>query len=233
MESADVLQCSHLQTAVGCSTPDICIPGWSTIVEMYLLLTEIVLLLCSFCRAFATRAMVSGRSSDRDQADPFYAPSRSVRLCDFVPNIQVAMELRALRPSTELVKTMSDRDSQGIRIVTPDVHVKCVFHGFLFHEMGEEESSFVATGELDYLRGDWPQILLALVTRYRQNLQRKRKECEEWFGCTQSGNCEHCGKFLLTDFKKHISFCHLELVWICCYLVMWCPMWRTVVTVIG
>ena len=107
---------------------------------MYLLLTEIVLLLCSFCRAFATRAMVSGRSPDRDQADPFYAPSRSVRLCDFVPNIQDAMELRALRPSAELVKTMSDRDSQGIQIVTPDVHVECGFHGFLFREMGEEES---------------------------------------------------------------------------------------------
>ena len=36
-----------------------------------------------------------------------------------------------------------------------------------------------------------------------------QKECEERFGCTQSGNCEHCGKLLLTDFEKHISFCHL------------------------
>ena len=27
MESADVPQCRHLQTAVGCSMPDICIPG--------------------------------------------------------------------------------------------------------------------------------------------------------------------------------------------------------------
>ena len=75
---------------------------------------------------------MSGRSPDRDQADPFYVPSRSVRLCDFVPDIQDAMELRALRPSAELVKTMSVRDSQSIRIVTPDVHVECGFHGILF-----------------------------------------------------------------------------------------------------
>ena len=64
------------------------------------------------------------------------------------------------------------------------------------------------------------------MTRYRQNLERKRNECKEWFGCTQSGNCKHCGKYILTDFEKHISFCHLELAWLCCCLVMWCMMWR-------
>ena len=48
-----------------------------------------------------------GRSPDRDQADPSYAPFRLERLYDFAPDIQDAMELRALGPSAELVKTMS------------------------------------------------------------------------------------------------------------------------------
>ena len=96
-----------------------------------------------------------------------------------MPDIQDAMELRALRPSAELVKTMFVRDGQSIRIVTPDDHVECGFHIILFHEMREEESSFVATSELDYLRGDQPRVLLTLMTRYRQNLERKQKECKK------------------------------------------------------
>ena len=119
------------------------------------------------------RDIVSGRSPDRDQADPSNSPSRSVQLYDFTPDIQDAMELRALGPSAELVKTMSVRDSQSVWIVTPDDHVECGFHGILFHEMREEESPFVATSKLDYIRGDWPRVLLALMTRYRQNLECK------------------------------------------------------------
>ena len=66
----------HLGTTDRRITPDICSPGWSARVEIYLLLLrEIVLLLCSFCRAFATRAMASDRSPDMDQAGPSYAPS--------------------------------------------------------------------------------------------------------------------------------------------------------------
>ena len=84
----------------------------------------------------------------------------------------------------------------------------------------------MATGELHHLRGDWPRVLLVLLIRYLQNLERKEIECNERFGCTQSGNCKHCGKYILTDFEKHISFCHLELAWLCCCLVMWCMMWR-------
>ena len=256
LESVDVPQCRHLQAAVGCNTPDICISGWSTRVEMYLLLREIVLLLCAFCRAFATRAMVSDRLPCMDQVGPSYAPDTicisifprlhrrrvsallpgtffcptlditSEKLCDFVPNTQDAMELRAIRPTADLVNTMAARDSQSIRLVTPEVHVECGFHRFLLHEMGEEESSFVVKSTLDSLRGNWPQIWLSLMTRFRQNLERKRRECKERFSYRHSGNCEHCGKLLLTDFDKHISFCHLELAWICCCLVMWCPMWR-------
>ena len=205
------------------STPDICSSTWTVRVEIYFRVTGILIICCCFHRFFKERDIVSGRSPDRDQADPSYTLSKSVRLYDFVPDIQDAIKLRALGPCAELVKTMSVRDSQCIRIVTPDDHVECGFHGILFHEMREEELSFVATSELD---GDWPRVLLALMTRYRQNLERKRKECKERFGCTQSGNCKHCGKYILTDFEKHISFCHLELAWLCCCLVMWCTMWR-------
>ena len=66
----------HLGTTDRRITPDICSPTIPTRVEIYLLLLrEIVLLLCSFCRAFVTRAMASNRSPDMDQAGPSYAPS--------------------------------------------------------------------------------------------------------------------------------------------------------------
>ena len=136
------------------------------------------------------------------------------------PDIQDAMELRALGPNAELVKTISVRDSQCIRIVTPDDHVECGFHEILLHEMREEESPFVATSELDYLRGDWSQVLLALMTRYRQTLERKRKDCNERFGCTQSGNCKHCARYVLTVLESTFPFA----TWSC--LVIWCTMWR-------
>ena len=49
------------------------------------------------------------------------------------------------------------------------------------------------------------------MTRYQQDLELKRKECKERFGCTQSGNCTHCGKYIQMDLGKHIAFYHLDL----------------------
>ena len=59
-----------------------------------------------------------------------------------------------------------------------------------------------------------------------QDLEHKRKECKERFGCTQSGNCTHCGKYIQMDLGKHIAFYHLELaqLWRC--LAMWCTVWK-------
>ena len=135
-----------------------------------------------------------------------------------------------------IVKVMSVRDSQCIRVVTPDDHVACGFHEILLHNMGEEELPFVATSELDYLRRIWPRALFAFMTRYQQDLERKRKECKERFGCTQSWNCTHCGKYIQMDLGKHIAFNHLELaqLWRC--PVMWCTVWKgtgTVLTICG
>ena len=134
--------------------------------------------------------MASGRSPDRDQVGPSYAPSdplpgtflglsldiRSEKLYDLAPDIPDVMGLRAPRPSVAVVKVMSVRDSQCIRVVTPDDHE------ILLHDMGEEELPFVATSELDYLRRIWPLALFAFMTRYQQDLERKRKECKERFG---------------------------------------------------
>ena len=81
-ESMGIPQNHHFVTVVSRITPDICIPVWTVRVEIYFVplnaelnYATIVLLLCYFYRAFTTRAMASGRSSDMDQAGPSYAPS--------------------------------------------------------------------------------------------------------------------------------------------------------------
>ena len=76
------------------------------------------------------------------------------------------------------------------------------------------------------LRRIWPWAVFAFMTRYQQDLERKRKECKERFGCTQSGNCAHCGKTIQMDLGKHIASYHLELaqLWRC--PVMWCTVWK-------
>ena len=78
--------------------------------------------------------------------------------------------------------------------------------------MGDEDLPFVSLSELDYLRRTWPRAVFAFMTRYQQDLELKRKECKERFGCTQSGNCTHCGKYIQMDLAKHIAFYYLEFV---------------------
>ena len=136
------------------------------------------------------------------------------------------MGLRALRPSAAIVKVMSVPDSRCIRVVTPDDHMNIGFHEILLHDMGEEELPFVATSELDYLCRVWPRPLFVFMSRYQQDLESLRKECKERFGCTQSGNCTHCGKYIQWDLGKHIAFYHMELaqLWRC--PVMWCTVWK-------
>ena len=53
-----------------------------------------------------------------------------------------------------------------------------------------------------------------------------RRECKERFGCTQSGNCTHCGKFIQMNLGKHIALFHMELaqLWRC--PVTWCTVWK-------
>ena len=101
-------------------------------------------------------------------------------------------------------------DSRCIRVVTPDDHVNIGFHEILLHDMGEEALPFVAMSELDYLHRIWPWALFVFMSRYQQDLERLRKECKERFGCTQSGNCTHCGKHIQRDLGKHIAFFHME-----------------------
>ena len=69
-------------------------------------------------------------------------------------------------------------------------------------------------------------VFLYFFSRYQQDMELKRKECKERFGCTQSGNCTHCGKYIQMDLGKHIAFYHLELaqLWRC--PVMWCTVWK-------
>ena len=78
--------CRHLISAVSRNA--------SHEVEMYFLppcFRQILTICCYFYRFFRERDIASGRSPDRDQADPFYAPTRSARWYDFAPDIQDAM----------------------------------------------------------------------------------------------------------------------------------------------
>ena len=140
IESADVPQCRHLQTAVGRSKPDICSSNWTVRVNIYLLLprvTVILTLCCCFFRIFCVRDMASDGLTNREQTGPlpgtFLGPSldikserlydlapdiRSERLYDLALDIPDVMGLRALRPNAEIVKVMSVRDSQCIRMTT-------------------------------------------------------------------------------------------------------------------
>ena len=134
------------------------------------------------------------------------------------------MGLRAVRPGAAVVKAMSVRNSWCIRVVTPDDHVTCGYHDILLHDSGD--LPFVSISDLDYLRRTWPRAIFALMTRYQQDMELKRKECKKRFGCTQSGNCTQCGIYIQMDFGKPIAFCHLELaqLWRC--PVMWCTVWK-------
>ena len=85
---------------------------------------------------------------------------RSESLYELVPDIPDVMGLRALRPDAAAVKVMSVRDSQCIRVVTPDDHV--AYHEILLHDMGEEELPFVSLSELDYLRRIWPRAVFCI-----------------------------------------------------------------------
>ena len=150
----------------------------------------------------------------------------SDQLYDLPPEIPDVMGLRALRASAAIVKVMSVPDSRCIRVVAPDDHVNIGFHEVLLHDMGEEDLPFVALSELHCLRQGWPQPLFVFMSRYQHDLERMRRECKERFGCTQSGNCTHCGKHIQSNLGKHIALFHIELaqLWRC--PVTWCTAWK-------
>ena len=142
--------------------------------------------------------MASDGLPDGEQAGPscaqlgslpgtFLGPALDIQsesLHELAPDIPDVIGRRALRPDAAAVKVMPVRNSRCIWVVTPDDHVTCGYHEILLHDMGEEE--FVSLSELDYLRRIWPRAVFAFMTRYQQDLERKRKECKERFGSTQS-----------------------------------------------
>ena len=165
--------------------------------------------------------IATNRSTNGEQAGPSCAPLgplpgtflgpaldvRSESLYELALDIPDFIGLRVLRPDVAAVKVMSVRNSQCIRVVTPNDHVTCGYHEILLHNMGEEELPFVSLSELDYLHHIWPQAVFAFMTRYQQDLERKRKECKDRFGCTQSGNCTHCGKYIQMDLGTFDDIC--------------------------
>ena len=68
-------------------------------------------LILTFCYCFygffRELDLASGRSPDRDEADPFHGQTRWAKLNDFASDIPDAMELWALGPHAILVKVIS------------------------------------------------------------------------------------------------------------------------------
>ena len=150
----------------------------------------------------------------------------SDQLYDLAPEIPDVMGLRALRASAAIVKVMSVPNSRCIRVVAQDDHVNIGFHEVLLHDMEEENLPFVALSELHCLRLSWPKPLFVFMSRYQHDLERMRRECKERFGCTQSGNCTHCGKFIQMNLGKHIALFHMELAQLRGCPVTWCMVWK-------
>ena len=171
--SADVWLCRHLVSAVGRSASyelDMYLLGMylyaplcrhllsfdpavrrtaSREVEMDFLppCFRLILTICyCFYGFFGERDIASGRSPDRNQADPFHAPTRLAKLYDFAPDIQDAMELRALGTHATLVKVISIWNSRGSRRIFPNDLALCGLHEFLLYDVGEVELLFMMTG---------------------------------------------------------------------------------------
>ena len=72
--------------------------------------------------------IASGRSPDRNKADPFHAPTRWAELYDFAPDIQDAMEPRALGPHAIFVKVIY---TLGSRRIFPSDLALCGLYEFL------------------------------------------------------------------------------------------------------
>ena len=242
LESGTLLpDCNYQQTVV-CIAPDSCCSDYNWHIACRTVRSSItVILIIWYCIGiFSLRAMASDDWAYKEESGPSYSPSgplpgtflgpaldiRSDSLYDLPPELQDVMGLRAVRPGAVVAKVMSVRNSRCIRVVTPDDHVTCCYHKILLHDLGEEDLSFVSISELDYLRRTWPRAVFAFMTRYQQDLELKRRECKERFGCTQSGQCTYCGKHIQMDLGKHISVYHLELaqLWRC--PVMWCTVWK-------
>ena len=238
LESRTLTPNCHNQQTVVYITPDYCCSHHTWCIKGYAVRSNItVIMIVWYCvGVFRLRAMASDDWADREESGPSYVPSgplpgtflgptldiRSDSLYELAPELQDVMGLRAVRPNAAVAKVMSVWNSQCIRVVIPDEHVICGYHDILIHDMGDEDLPFVSLSELDYLCRTWPRAVFAFM----QDLELKRKECTERFGCTQSGNCTHCGKYIQMDLGKQIAFYHLELaqLWRC--PVMWCTVWK-------
>ena len=210
-KSTDVPQNHLFATVVSRLTPDICLLAWTVLISpsfcgesgdlwhckrlgQYLIpLGNFVRIVLFLCYGSGGPFLCSFGTATRDVLGPCLGSEKLYNLAQDIPDI---MGLRAIRPSAAIVKVMSVPDSRCIQVVTPDDHVNIGFHEILLHDMEEEELPFVTTSKLDYLRRVWPKTLFIFMSRYQQDLEHLRKECKERFGCTQSGNCTHCGKYV-------------------------------------
>ena len=95
-------------------------------------------LILTFCYCFygffRKLDIASGKSPDRNKVGPFHALTRWAKLCDFAPDIQDAMELRALGPHALFVKVIY---TLGIWRIFPSDLTLCGLHELLRQNVGD------------------------------------------------------------------------------------------------
>ena len=126
-----------------------------------------------------------------------------------------------------VVKVMSGKDSQCVRVLIPDENVGYQgFHDVLLNDMADADAPYVAVSELSALRQEWPALVISGMIRHQFELEQMRHDCKKKYRGTQTGLCTFCGKVIRLDLARHVANYHLDLaqLWRC--PVSWCTQWK-------
>ena len=128
-----------------------------------------------------------------------------------------------------VVKVMSGKDSQCVRVLIPDEIVGYQgFHDVLLNDMADADVPYVAVSDLSALRYEWPVLVVSGITRHQLELEQMCHDCKKRYRGTQTGLCTFCEKVIKPDMTRHVTNYHLELaqLWHC--PVSWCTQWKGV-----
>ena len=99
--------------------------------------------------------------------------------------ISDVLGLRARRPEEAVVKVMSRKDNQSVRVLIPDENVGYQgFHDVPLHDMADADMPYVAVSDLSALRQEWPALVVSRMTWHQLELEQMRHDFIECFTTT-------------------------------------------------